>query len=173
MWFKPGTTHINGKLYAYKNDSLYTYMTAGSGMGAGYTPCQTNLGRLPDGWYNSSNGHHINNKNNTIKGRVWGLQNKDCGNGTVRTELFIHTEETATNGQSCPDPGSDDPYCWETAEWDYRSAGCVKISYNNSGFPDSVGTLHGWWHNQVGGQHSTYVPRVLWVGSSAPPPPPA
>lgn len=171
MWFKPGTSNINGTLYAYKNDSLYTSMTAGSGMGSAYSTCQSNLGRLPDGWYSSAHDHHVDNKDNTIKGRVWGLQDKDCGSGTVRTELFIHSEETKTNGQSCPTSG-DDPYCWESAAEDYRSLGCVKISHANNGYPDSVGSLNSWWHNQVGGQHSTYTLRILWVGSSAPPAPP-
>ena len=172
MWFKPGTTNINGTLRAYKNDAQYTSMTAGSGLSSSYTPCQTSLGRLPDGWYGSANGHHIHNKNGTdIDGRVWGLEDKDCGNGTVRTALFIHTEETVNNLQSCPTSG-DDPHCWETADWDYRSLGCVKISHPNNGFPNSVGILNSWWDTQVGGGHATYYPRILWVGSSAPAPPP-
>lgn len=167
MWFKPGSGPTNGTLYAYKNSYVYTSMVAGSGNGSG--SCIPNAGRIPDGWYNGYNGYHIDNKNNLIKGRVWGLSDKDCGDGTIRTELLVHTEETANNGQYCP-TGGDDPYCWEDSN-DYKSIGCVKISHPNNGYPDSVGSLHSWWHNQVGGAHSTYYPRILYVGSSAPPPP--
>lgn len=126
-------------------------------------PCITNEGRLPDGWYNSANGHHINNKNNLIKGRVWGLANKACSNGTVRTELFVHTEETACNGQSCPTPG-DDPYCWEGSS-DYTFNGCVEVSH-----PSGVLTLHNWWHHSsVGGVHGVANTGIIWVGAVLPP----
>jgi hypothetical protein len=171
MWFRPGTTNINGTLYAYKNGAVYVTMTAGSGM-PGQGECVPNAGRIPNGWDSTGNDHHIHNKNGTeIDGRVWGLQNKKCSNGTLRTELFIHTEETVNNGQDCPTSG-DDKHCWETAEWDYRSIGCVKISHPAAGFPDSVGSLNGWWDNQVGGGHNTPYPNILWVGSTKPPAPP-
>jgi len=88
----------------------------------------------------------------------------------VNGEPRVSISETATKGQSCP-TGGDDPYCWE-ATYDYASLGCVKISHSNYGFPDSVGNLNSWWHDQVGGSHSTYVSKMLWVGSSAPAAPP-
>ncbi len=169
MWFQPGSTNINGTLRAYKNGSQYTSMTAGSGLSNSYTPCQLNLGRLPNGWYGSGNDHHKHDKNGAeIDGRVWGLQDKDCGSGTIRRELFIHTEETVSNGQYCPTTG-DDKHCWETAAWDYRSIGCVKISYPANGFPNSIGSLNSWWDSQIGGGHGVYYSNILWVGSVAPP----
>lgn len=173
MWFKPGTTNINGTLFLYKNDVYHSEMRAGSGMGNQFTTCQTNQGRLPNGWYNTGNEHHVHNKNGSeIDGRVWGLQDKNCGNGTIRTALFVHTEETVTNGQNCPNNSTDDKHCWETAAWDYRSAGCIKISHPNNGFPNHVNSLNSWWHNQVGGGNGVSYSRVLWVGATAPPTPP-
>lgn len=173
MWFKPGSTHTNGTLYAYRNDSVYTSMTAGSGLSNSYSVCTSDKGRLPNGWYSSAYDHHVNNKNGTsIDGRVWGLTDKDCGNGTIRWGLFIHSEETVSNGQSCPTSG-DDKHCWESAAWDYRSNGCVKISHPNNGFPNSVQSLNLWWGTKVGGGHGVYYSRILWVGSSAPPAPPS
>lgn len=170
LWFKPGALPTNGSLKTYVNSSVYYTMTAGSGDGTG-DECISNHGRLPTGWYSGAHEYHIHNKDNTIKGRVWGLTNKACYDGTIRTELYIHTEETKTNGQSCP-TGGDDPYCWENAD-DYKSIGCVKLSYPAAGFPNSVNTLNTWWHTNAGGAASTYYYKWLYVGSSAPAPPPA
>jgi hypothetical protein len=170
LWFKPGSTNINGNLRYYKNGVTWANSTAGSGL-PNQGECVSNAGRIPNGWYNSGNDHHVHNKNNLIKGRVWGLQDKVCSNGvTLRTELFIHTEETSTNGQSCP-TAADDPYCWETAADDYKSIGCVKNSYPAAGFLDSVSTLNNWWDVQVGGGHGVAYSSILYVGPTAPPPP--
>jgi hypothetical protein len=168
MWYKPGTQPTNGTLRAYTGYHQALSMTAGSGSGVNWNnPCVPNAGRLPDGWYNTYNGHHVDHKNDLIKGRVWGLSDKAKAGCQTRTALFIHTEKTADNGQYCP-TNDDDPYCWENAN-DYLSIGCVKISYPNNGFPNSIGSLHTWWHGGAGGLNSTYYSQILWVGASSPP----
>jgi hypothetical protein len=45
----------------------------------------------------------------------------------LRTELFIHSEETSDEGQYCPTP-YDDPFCWE-GDFDYYSHGCIKLAH--------------------------------------------
>ena len=81
----------------------------------------------------------------------------------MRFGLFIHTEETKTNGQHCPTSG-DDPYCWEGSN-DYYSDGCVKVSH-----PSGVSTVHNWWHNSPwSGGHGTFYSHILWVGTTSPP----
>lgn len=164
MWYKPGTSATGGTLYRYKSYTNSGGQQAGSGNGPNWNnPCISFQGRLSNGWYNSANGHHVNNKDNLIKGRVWGLTDKACSTGILRTELFIHTEETKNNGQDCPTSG-DDPYCWEGAS-DFTSNGCVKVSH-----PEGVATLHNWWHGApVSGGHGLYYPIVLWVGTGYPP----
>lgn len=165
LWFQPGSTNLNGTLRRYDNFSFLGSTTAGSGMGNQYSTCQTNLGRLPSGWYDSANGHMVDNKNGTaIDGRAWGLEDKVCNGGsTLRTELFIHTEETVSNGQNCTS-APDDPHCWE-GTFDYASQGCVKVSH-----PTSVSTLHTWWHSAaIGGAHSTAYTNILYVSTTGPP----
>ena len=95
--------------------------------GSGFTTneCQVGAGWLPAGTYNLV-GHWNHYDGSKIKGRVWQLSDKRCWNGTLRTELFIHSEETADNGQYCPTSG-DDPFCWE-GDSDYVSLGCIKLS---------------------------------------------
>lgn len=168
MWYRYTSDPADGDLYLYQNSSIYTSMRAGSGQGN--DECISDHGRLPVGWYSGAHEYHVHNKNNTIKGRVWGISDKACYNGNVRFALFIHTEETSSNGQSCP-TGGDDPYCWDTVN-DYKSLGCIKISHPNNGYPNSVNSLNNWWHNIAGGAQSTYYYKFLYVGSSAPSPPP-
>lgn len=168
MWYKPGTQATNGTLRAYTGYYQGLSMTAGSGSTINWNnPCIPNAGRLPNGWYNTYNGHHVDHKPDLIRGRVWGLSDKAAPGCPARTGLFIHTEETTDNGQYCP-TSDDDPYCWENGD-DYKSIGCVKISHPNNGFPNSVGSLHSWWHGGAGGANSTYYSQILYVGTSAPP----
>jgi len=168
LWYKPGTKATNGTLRAYTGYYQALSMTAGSGSTINWNnPCIQNAGRLPNGWYSTYNGHHVDHKSDLIRGRVWGLSDKAAPGCPLRTELFIHTEETTSNGQDCPTSG-DDPYCWENSD-DYKSIGCVKISHPNNGFPNSVGSLHSWWHGGAGGANSTYYSQILYVGTSAPP----
>ena len=64
-----------------------------------------------------------------IKGRAIYLGQKACRNGTVRTALFIHTEQGAGSRQ-CPNRPGDQavPLGVPGAINDYRSYGCVKLS---------------------------------------------
>ena len=163
-WYNPGTTATNGLLKMYSANTTHSSVTAGSGKGSNWNnPCVSSQGRLPNGWYNTGNDKHINNKNTLIKGRVWGLADKNCGSGTIRTELFIHTEENVANLQTCT-AAPDDPYCWE-GSFDYMSEGCVKVSW----LP-GITTVHNWWHStNVAGHHSTSYTAILYVGDNAPP----
>src|SRR5206468_447857 len=83
-----------------------------AGSGTSTDECYVAHGWLPAGWYDIV-GHYDNYNASLIKGRVWRLSDKRCmgGTGTLRTELFIHSEETADEGQYCPTP-YDDSFCW-------------------------------------------------------------
>jgi len=94
------------------------------GSGSGTNQCQTN-NRIPLGTY-SVPFHNGNYAGSLIQGRVWRLSDYQCSNGVRRTELFVHSEETSSQGQSCPTPG-DDPFCWEGND-DYYSNGCIKVA---------------------------------------------
>ena len=88
--------------------------------------CRRGEGWLPSGWY-SQWGHWNDYNGSAVKGRVWWLQDKYCSDGvTKRTELFIHSEETASNGCRTGTSAYDDPFCWERL--DYYSLGCIKIA---------------------------------------------
>ena len=133
---------------------LYTSPTWRAGSGTSTVCSEIGRGWLPVGWYDTWG--HWNHYDGRIKGRVIYLQNKRCADGTPRTELFIHTEETAGNGQYCP-YSSDDPYCWE-GWFDYKSAGCIKVSYPRGGWPDDIGSVHWYWHNRGGSSsHGSYT----------------
>jgi hypothetical protein len=135
---------------------------AGSGNGS-QDECAVNAGWLPEGWYNNgSEGYQTHKNGADIDGRAWHLQNKQCYNGTWRTGLFIHTEETVENGQSCG--SGDQPHCWESAN-DYKSLGCIKISHPNNGFPNDIGTAAAWWTGKaVGAQEGVVYSNILYVG---------
>ncbi len=121
-------TNTNGRLtwnYTWGDvPPVYSvYWRAGSGS---YLDDRTN-GWLPSGWY-SIRGHWNNYYGSAIYGRVWYLSDKrSVKTGVMRTALFIHTEETPSNGQYNPTAG-DDPQCWEGTN-DYYSYGCVKVAY--------------------------------------------
>jgi len=88
----------------------YGTQTWRAGSGVSTDACWVGHGWLPTGYYDLRG--HWDNYNGTIRGRVFYLQDKTCWNGTWRTQLFIHSEETAAQGQYCPTAG-DDPYCWD------------------------------------------------------------
>ena len=115
-----------------------------AGSGTSTDACWIGHGWLPTGWYDLNG--HWNNYGGDIQGRVFYLQNKQCWNGTWRTQLFIHSEETAGQGQYCPTSG-DDPYCWD-GEFDYYSNGCIKVS--RAGNPSDLRLVHDGWHNKSG-----------------------
>jgi hypothetical protein len=101
---------------------------AGSGMlgKRGKNSCTRNVGWLPNGRYGVT--LHRNYPGNLIKGTALRLDNKRCGNGTVRQNLFIHTETGAGNRQ-CPNRRGDQACRWEYPSYnDYRSAGCIKLA---------------------------------------------
>lgn len=101
---------------------------AGSGLGGrrGTDGCVRNVGWAPNGIYTPI--EHDNYGGTYIKGRVFYLGAHLCRNGTLRQNLFIHTEAGAGNVQCRNAPG--DQHCrWETPVYnDYRSNGCIKMA---------------------------------------------
>ena len=99
--------------------------------GSGFTPrstdsCKRNDGWLPNGRYRPR--LYVDYWGSLIQGRAIGLGQKACGNGTVRHDLFIHTEQGDRNAQ-CPDRKGDQPCRWEYPKLnDYRSRGCIKLA---------------------------------------------
>jgi hypothetical protein len=99
--------------------------------GSGFTrrstdACRRNDGWLPDGSYRPR--LYADYWGSLIKGRAIGLGQKPCANGTMRTDLFIHTEQGARSRQ-CPDTRGDQACRWEYPRIDdYRSYGCIKLS---------------------------------------------
>jgi hypothetical protein len=99
--------------------------------GSGYfrdstNACRKNRGWLPDGRYRPRlfRDYH----GSLIKGRAIYLGAKRCANGTLRTDLFIHTEQGAGSRQ-CPNRRGDQACRWEYPRInDYRSHGCVKLA---------------------------------------------
>lgn len=110
---------------------------AGSGDGSSTDRCRPNHGPIPHNTYTFI-GHTHNDNSGKIMGRTWQVPNTDCDrfdpSSQDRTDLFIHTEETGSQGQSCPTSG-DDAFCWE-GDFDYISQGCIKVSYKNVGQVD-------------------------------------
>ena len=123
IYYSRNGSLINGSMNY--NCSISTCSSAiwRAGSGSGTTACEKN-NWIPVGSYDVPF-HDDNYAGSDIRGRVWRLSDYQCSNGVVRNELFIHSEETSSNGQSCP-TGGDDPFCWEGAN-DYYS-GCIKIA---------------------------------------------
>jgi hypothetical protein len=148
-------------------NQIHTYR-AGSGIST--DACWVDHGWLPTGWYDLQ--EHQNGWNGSaIWGRVWYLQDKACSDGTLRTALFIHTEETVGNTQTCTS-NTDDTQCWDgypngNATNDYYSAGCIKVrrdstEHNQS---DDMPDVHSDWHNLGGGsgQHGVFRSDSVYV----------
>jgi hypothetical protein len=101
---------------------------AGSGLPGGSTenPCAKGRGWLPNGTYalRQYDDYH----GTLIHGRAFRLDDRRCANGTLREQLFIHTEAAAGNTQCADRPG--DQVCrWEYPRInDYTSHGCIKLS---------------------------------------------
>ena len=101
---------------------------AGSGLPGrgGENPCAWSRGWLPNGTYRLRQSD--NYRGNAIHGRVFRLDNKNCGNGNVRHDLFLHSEQTVANGQ-CKDRRGDQNCRWEFPRInDYKSLGCIKMA---------------------------------------------
>ena len=101
---------------------------AGSGSPGRYTtdPCAKGRGWLPDGTYTLR--QYNDYAGTLIHGRAFRLSDQRCGDGTLREELFVHTESAAGNHQCADGPG--DQICrWEFPQVnDYTSHGCIKLS---------------------------------------------
>src|SRR3954451_16223543 len=101
---------------------------AGSGLPGGNAtnPCVKGHGWLPNGRYTLR--QYDDYPGNLIHGRAFRLADKRCPDGTLREELFIHTESAAGNQQCADGPG--DQLCrWEFPKVnDYTSHGCIKMS---------------------------------------------
>ena len=101
---------------------------AGSGLPGrvGRNSCATSRGWLPNGSYQMR--QYDDYHGNVIKGRAFRLDDKACPNGTVRHQLFVHSEQAAGNRQ-CRDRPGDQPCRWEWPRVnDYKSFGCIKMS---------------------------------------------
>ena len=99
--------------------------------GSGFTRTSTNACVRNDGWLPNGVYHprlFSDYGGSVIKGRAIYLGQHRCGNGTMRQELFIHTEQGAGSRQ-CPDRRGDQLCRWEYPKInDYRSYGCIKLS---------------------------------------------
>ncbi len=147
------TSNLNSSLvwvyYLGPNPVAYYSPTWRAGSGDSTNCSYIGHGWLPLGWYDVWG--HWDHYDSTIKGIVWYLQNKACGDGTLRTQLFIHTKELANWGNSCPS------YCFDSV-YDYYSNGCIKLSHSGFGFPDNIQDAHWWWHNRGGPSfHGAYT----------------
>jgi hypothetical protein len=140
-------TLINGDLTYNCSAPGCASAVSRAGSGSGYNACQKN-NWIPLGSYDVPF-HSDHYAGSLVQGRVWRLSDYQCSNGVRRTELFIHSEETSGNGQSCPS-GGDDPFCWEGAN-DYYSYGCIKVARMpvTNGYSD-LGRLDNWDHGTVG-----------------------
>jgi hypothetical protein len=162
-------TNTNSVLTIFRQDTLdgrvLNQQSYRAGSGLNTNECDSaaydNVGGwLPAGYY-SLLGHWDQYPGTKIQGRVWRLQDKRCsgGTGTLRTELFIHSEETSSNGQTCKDPYIEQ-FCWD-GDSDYYSLGCIKIS--RAGSPSNLGLLDGNWHNWSGLTGSFSLPQRVYV----------
>ena len=147
---------INGRIQGQCGYQCVTsWYRAGSGGNLPQSGC-VKYNWLPNGTYNVR--LHSDSYNLDIKGRVWYLSDYYCSATVTRDQLFVHTEETASNGQMCGSP-YDERYCWD-GEGDYHSVGCIKVRR----LPvDSDGTSH------IGKldafHHNTSNVTTVWVAS--------
>lgn len=101
---------------------------AGSGLpgGSATNACVKGHGWLPDGTYSLR--QYDDYHGNLIHGRAFRLSDKRCSNGTLREQLFIHTEAGPGNTQ-CPNRPGDQICRWEYPKInDYTSHGCIKMA---------------------------------------------
>jgi hypothetical protein len=123
---------------------------AGSGFNRHSTnSCRRNNGWLPNGTYRPR--LFADYHGNKIKGRAIYLGQHPCRNGTMRTDLFIHTEQGAGSHQ-CRNRRGDQLCRWEYPGInDYRSYGCIKLS------PGDLKQLYDAWRSFT---KSRYTPKV-------------
>ena len=101
---------------------------AGSGLPGRSTTnsCVKGHGWLPNGKYSLR--QYDDYDGSLIHGRAFRLSDKRCPDGTLREQLFIHTEAGPGNTQ-CPNAPGDQLCRWEYPKInDYTSHGCIKMS---------------------------------------------
>jgi hypothetical protein len=129
----PWNSRISWRAQRQRRDGTWKVVAkhswrAGSGMPGGATTsaCVKGHGWLPDGRYRLR--QYDDYRGNLIRGRAFRLSDKRCANGTLREQLFIHTEAGAGNTQ-CPDGPGDQLCRWEYPKInDYTSHGCIKMA---------------------------------------------
>lgn len=130
---------------------------AGSGFPGRSTTnaCAKNRGWLPNGRYALR--QYGDWHGTLIHGRVFRLADKRCVDGTLREQLFIHTEAGPGNTQ-CPNRPGDQICRWEFPRInDYTSHGCIKMS------PSALLQLTRAYHRffQAGVRYPTYRVSLL------------
>ncbi|WP_109507873.1 hypothetical protein [Nocardioides speluncae] len=101
---------------------------AGSGLPDqwGKDECVRNHGWAPNGTYAPI--QYDQYDGSVINGRVFFLGAKRCTDGTMRSQLFIHSEANPDNTQ-CADAAGDQSCRWEhPAINEYKSNGCIKMA---------------------------------------------
>jgi hypothetical protein len=141
------TTNLQSQLTIQLSNAdtgqIYQRVSYRAGSGDSTNECASSHGWLPGGLYSIIQ-HSDSYDASKIKGRVWQLSDHVCSGGaqTLRTELFIHSEETASRGQACGPAGTDYPFCWEGNN-DYYSEGCIKLDHWG-GMPTIDNQWHSW-----------------------------
>ena len=131
FWRDPQDSRLSWRVWRHDGRGRTLVESRSWRAGSGFTPHSTNACKRDDGWL--PNGGYrprliADYWGSLIKGRAIALGQKACGNGTVRQNLFIHTEQGARNSQ-CADRKGDQPCRWEYPKFnDYRSHGCIKLS---------------------------------------------
>lgn len=145
FYYERQNSTINGRIkYSANSGTIVSpWYRAGSGNG-GTQECVTN-NWIPTGQHNVQ-AHYDNYNGTQIKGRVWWMNDIPCG-GNVRTQMFVHSEETSSQGQ---DPNNE-PFRWD-GDSDYYSFGCIKVARLPvvNGYSD-LGRLDTTWVHQSGG----------------------
>ena len=164
------STNTNSLLTIYRQDTLdgriLNQASYRAGSGQNTNACDSaaydNVGGWLPGGYYSLWGHWNYYTGSAVQGRVWRLQDKRCngGTGTLRTELFIHTEETSAAEPSCVNPYIERA-CWD-GDRDYYSNGCIKISRGPT-YAADMGRLHANWDTWSGLHGAFTLSQRLYV----------
>ncbi len=159
-WQDPQDSRLVWGVWRHDGQGRTVVETRSWRAGAGWTPrstdaCRRNLGWLPNGHYRPR--LITDYWGSLIKGRAIQLGQKACDDGTIRSSLFIHTEQGARNTQ-CPNRKGDQPCRWEFPKInDYRSHGCIKLS------PQDMAALFRAWRKHFADGYDARV-RVRVVG---------
>ena len=130
-WSNPFRSELVWRVYRTRHGTRTLVEQRSWRAGSGFTrtstdACRRNDGWLPDGAYRPR--LHANYWGQFIKGRAIYLGAKRCADGTLRTDLFVHTEQ-GDRSRQCRDRPGDQACRWEYPRFnDYRSYGCVKVS---------------------------------------------